>query len=101
MKRVLEKSHVFRVELEHRAVGSCPARFGLSRNETLCSVGGKVVVWEMVVKLLEARLRVTRLMKEDVFGTVLVSALFERSRNVRLRANAMELRKFEGSDATP
>jgi len=88
------------VELEHRAAGSCPARFWLPRNETLCRVGGKLVVWEMVVKLLEAKLRVTRLAKEDMSGTVLVSALLERSRNVKLWAT-VELRKFEGSDATP
>lgn len=99
-KRVLEKSHDFNVELEHREAGSCPARFWLPENEILCRVGAKLVVWEMVVKLLEARLRVTRLAKEDMSGTVLARALFERSRNVRLRA-IVELRKFEGSDTTP
>jgi hypothetical protein len=96
----LEKSHVFKVELEHRLVGSTPARFWLLRNDTLCRVGGKLVVWEMVVKLLEARLRVTRLAREDVSGTVLARALLERSRNVRLLA-IVEVRKFNGSDATP
>ena len=96
----MEKSHVFSVELEHRAVGSSPARFWLSRNETYCKVRGKLVVWEMDVKLLEARLRVTRLEREDVSSTLLVRALLERSRNVRLWA-IVELRKFEGSDATP
>jgi hypothetical protein len=96
----MEKSHVFRVELEHRVVGSSPARDRLSRNETDCRVCGKLVVWEVVVKLLAARLRVTRLEREDVSGTVLVRALLERSRNVRLRAIA-ELKKFKGRDATP
>ena len=96
----MEKSHVFNVGLEHRVVGSTPARFWLPRNETLCRAGGKLVVEEMVVKLFEARLRVTRLAREDVSGTVLVRALLERSRNLRLRA-IVEVRKFEGSDVAP
>jgi hypothetical protein len=54
----------------------------------------------MVVKLLEARLRVTRLVRDDVSGTALVRALLERSRSVRLRA-IVELRKSEGSDTIP
>src|SRR5258708_17226647 len=96
---VLEKSHVCKMELEHRVGGNTPARFWLTRKETFCRVGGKVVVVEMVVKWLEARLRVTRLARADMSGTVSVRALLERSRNVRLRAT-VEMRKFAGSDAT-